>query len=173
MSPGKTRFVLLVSPGHKPGAPGRYTNKSQWVQAGLRGLAPKEGGASTDPAGCDGSIEDHPGVRVPALIRGESLDGRSEAALGITDSSPPEFGARGVGQELGEQDGEEVGTSDLNHAHVNDARNATTSGTTTLPDERQRTVMREAPAADREQSMTIDWGQVCSEVGTSRWYDIS
>ena len=64
-------------------------------------------------------------------------------------------------------------TSDLNHAHVNVARNATTSGTTTLPDERQRPVMREAPAADREQSMTIDWGQVCSEVGTSRWYDIS
>ena len=66
-----------------------------------------------------------------------------------------------------------MGTSDLNHAHVNDARNATTSGTTTLPDERQRTVMREAPAADREQSREVDWQQICSEVGTSRWYDIS
>ena len=121
--------------------------------------------------GCDGSMADVPGVRVPALKRGESLDGRSEAALGITDSSPPEFGARGEGQELGKRDGEEVVTSDLSYVHV--SREATTSGTTTIPDERQRPVMREAPAADREQSREVDWQQICSEVGTSRWYDIS
>ena len=119
----------------------------------------------------DGSMEDILGVRVPALKRGESLDDRSEAALGITDSSPPDFGDRHDGQELGKRDGEEVGTSDLNHVHV--ARIATTCGTTTIPDERQRLVMREAPAADREQSREVDWQQICSEVGLSRCADIS
>ena len=110
-------------------------------------------------------MESIPGVRVPALNRGESLDDRSEAALGVTDSSPPDFGDDGNGGELRRRHGEEGDTSELNDTAQDQG--------TSLPDEQQRSVRREAPAAVREQDKPVDWQQVCSEVGTSRWCDIS